>query len=93
MPIVNYSLPRPCAALRGRVCPPRFLTSRPGEDDLLLGYGLAMSHPNYAARALNDPRAIDGMRSKYLNELRNEPRDSLMGFELPESWWTAGHLE
>ena len=50
-----------------------------------------MSHPNFAADALDDPRAIDFMRSMYLNELRNGNLKD--GFALPESWWTVGHLE
>ena len=51
-----------------------------------------MSHPNYAANALKYPDAIDDMRSAYLNALRFGPHDSAV-FELPEPWWTAGHLE
>ena len=76
--------------LRGRVCPPRFLSTRSGEDNLLLGYHLAMSHPNLAAEALHDPHAMDSMRSEYLSAVDIRDPDS---FRLPECWWTAGHLE
>ena len=74
--------------LRARVCPPRPLSTRPGEDDLILKYRLAMSHPTYTALALDDPSAMRDMRTEYLNGL--EPYGD---FRLPECWWNAGHLE
>ena len=75
------------SVVRGRVCPPRLLSARPGEDDLLLGLRLATTHPSYAAHALGDPNAMDSMCSEYLDALTSGPE------RYRESWWGIGHLE
>ena len=77
--------------LRARVCPPRPLSTRPGEDEMDLKYRLAKAHPDYAAMALEDPSSMDLMRSEYLRALT--PDDGFEGEAYPECWWNAGHLE
>ena len=74
------------SVLRARVRPPQPQSTRSGEDELRLKYHLAMSHPTYAAWALNDPSAMDRMRSEYLGALKHDEK-------YPECWWTAGHLK
>ena len=74
------------SVVRARVCSPRLLSARSGEDDLLLGLRLATAHPTYAADALDDPDAMDSMRSEYLEDL-------VCGHGYREAWWSVGHLE
>ena len=74
------------SVLRARVCPPQPQSTRSGEDELSLKYHLAMSHPTYAAMALDDPSAMDRMRSEYLGALKHDDK-------YPKCWWTAGHLQ
>ena len=72
--------------VRGRVRPPRPQSNRSGEDELILKYHLATSHPTYAAMVLADPNAMDTMLSEYLAALKYDDN-------YPECWWTAGHNE
>ena len=74
------------SVLRARVCPPQPQSTRSGKDELSLKYHLAMSHPTYAAMSLDNPSAMDRMRSEYLGALKHDEK-------YPECWWNAGHLE
>ena len=75
--------------LRARVPSPRPLSTRSGEDELYLKYSLAVSHPEYAAMALADPRSMDTMHSEYLRAVAPDGFDE----PYPECWWNVGHLE